>query len=218
MEALEEEIERVGFLPLFAGGVPGFSVEERTASAHWWSDDPRIDPWIWREIVAGRGRIAYGKFFGGRAGFFSLRWFPRLCNWRRDGYDFDARWDEGLAPVRAKRIMDLFSHGEERFSFEAKREAGFGKDGEKNFEGTVTSLMMQTYLVMRDFRRRRNRAGLPYGWHIAVYAAPESVWGYDLVTSAYPEKPEDSRDALYGQLLRVCPGASEEEVRALLGR
>lgn len=216
--ALEAEVDRLGFLPLFAGGVPGFSVEERTAAAQWWTEDPVSDPWLWREQISAGARTAYGKFFGGRAGFISLKWFPRFANWRRDGYDFDARWDEGLANLRAKKIMDLFQNGEERFSFEVKREAGFGKGGEKNFEGVVTSLQMDTYLILRDFRQRRNRAGFPYGWSIAVYAAPESVWGYDLVTSAYGEAPEESRRAVYDRLFRVCPGASGNEAASLLGR
>ena len=38
------EVERLGLLPLFAGEVPGLSVEERTPSAWWWSDTER-DPW-----------------------------------------------------------------------------------------------------------------------------------------------------------------------------
>ncbi len=27
-------------------------------------DDPKQDPWVWREIIAGSGEVAYGKFFG----------------------------------------------------------------------------------------------------------------------------------------------------------
>ena len=41
-------MERLGLLPLFAGEVPGLSVEERTPSAWWWSDTAD-DPWYWRE-------------------------------------------------------------------------------------------------------------------------------------------------------------------------
>lgn len=105
------------------------------------------------------GTVAYGKFFDGKAGFISRAWFPHFANWRRDGYDFDSRWDEELATMRQKRIMDQFLTKDEWFSFELKRQAGFGKSGEKNFEGTVTDLQMGGYLLIRDFRRRRNQAG-----------------------------------------------------------
>lgn len=59
--------------------------------------------------------------------------------------------------------MDRFSEKNEWFSFELKRNAGFGKDGEKNFEGTVTDLQMRIYLLIRDFRQRVNKKGTPYG-------------------------------------------------------
>mgnify|MGYP000584611069 CR=1 FL=1 len=90
-------IEEVGFLPLFRNEIPGFSVEERTTEKYWWSEDPQRDPWVWREIIARRGDIAYGKFFHNKAGFISKKWFPYFANYRRAGYDFDARWDDELA-------------------------------------------------------------------------------------------------------------------------
>lgn len=86
---------------------------------------------------------------------------PHFANWRRDGYDFDSRWEDELAPMRQKRIMDCFSMQEEWFSFALKQRASFGKGGEKNFEGTVTDLQMGGYLLIRDFRQRINKRGAP---------------------------------------------------------
>ncbi len=215
-EELEALVLELGFLPLFAGKIPGFSVEERTVARDWWSEDPLRDPWLWREILAQGGNVVYGKFFGGRAGFVSPRWLPRFANWRRDGYDFDALWEDGKASHRAKKVMDLFGDGQELFSFEIRRQAGFGKEGEKNFEGTVTGLMMQTYLVIRAFRQRRNRFGEPYGWPIAVYTRPEELWGYEAVSAAYEEAPEESREAIIEHLSTLFPVATEKQWKELI--
>ena len=215
-EELEARVEELGFLPLFENEVKGFSVEEHTDPAVWWTDNEARDPWSWREQLARRGRVAYGKFFGGRAGFVSLDWFPRFANLRRDGYDFDALWEEGKAKARMKRIMDLFPGTEERFSNEVRRLAGFGSEGEHGFESTVTALQMQTYLVIRDFRSRVNRAGQPYGWHIAVLCTPEARWGEALVTSAYGEEPAESRELILTHLRERLPGAEEKALRKLL--
>ena len=38
----------------------------------------------------------------------------------------------------------------EIYSNELKKQAGFGKDGEKGFDGAITNLMMQTYLCNCD--------------------------------------------------------------------
>ena len=89
-EELIRWIDEIGFLPLFKNEVDGFSAEENTADLYWWTGDPEQDPWEWRALIARSGRVAYGKFFGKRAGFISKAWFPHFANWRRDGYDFDS--------------------------------------------------------------------------------------------------------------------------------
>ena len=121
-------------------------MEERTASEYWWSKNPEVDPWEWRAIIARSGNVAYGKFFDKKAGFISKEWLPYFVNYRRDGYDFDALWDDEKASRRQKKIMDLFAQenaNAEYYSSEVKQKAGFGKDGEKGFEGTITDLQMQ---------------------------------------------------------------------------
>ena len=87
-------VDEIGFLPLFQNEIGGFSVEENTSDLYWWTGDPEQDPWEWRALIARSGQVAYGKFFGKRAGFISKAWFPHFANWRRDGYDFDSRWED----------------------------------------------------------------------------------------------------------------------------
>ncbi len=192
-------------------------MEEHTADLYWWSGDAEQDPWEWRCLIARSGQVAYGKFFGKKAGFISKAWFPHFANWRRDGYDFDSRWDEELAPMRQKRIMDCFSGQEEWFSFALKRRAGFGKGGEKNFEGTVTDLQMGGYLLIRDFRQRINKKGQPYGWPISVYTTPEALWGYAHISSAYSAEPAQSKGLIYQRVRKNFPAATEATLQAVLG-
>ena len=215
-QELIDWVDEVGFLPLFKNEIDGFSVEEHTSNLYWWSGDPEQDPWEWRKFIARSGRVAYGKFFGKKAGFISKAWFPHFANWRRDGYDFDSRWDEELASLRQKRMMDQFAVQEELFSFELKRLAGFGKGGEKNFEGTVTDLQMYGYLLIRDFRRRLNKKGQPYGWPVSVYTTPEALWGYEHISSAYNQEPSQSRQLIYQQVQRNFPAATEATLHAVL--
>ena len=216
-EDLIDLINEVGFLPLFKNEVDGFSVEENTGYLYWWTGDEEQDPWEWRCLMARSGKVAYGKFFGKKAGFISKAWFPHFANWRRDGYDFDSRWDEELASMRCKRVMDQFENRPELFSFELKRLAGFGKEGEKNFDGTVTDLQMQSYLLIRVYRRRINKKGLEYGWPISVYSTPETLWGYEHISSAYLIDPAASKAMVYQQVLKNFPEAQPTELDAVLG-
>ena len=200
-------VNKIGFLPLFANSVPGFSLEEHTVARYWWSDNEEKDPWQWRVAIAASEKVAYGKFFAGKAGFISLEWFPYFANYRRDGYDFDSLWEDGLAKRREKQIMDCFADRDSYFSYELKSKVAHSSKEKNAFEPVINELQRKTYLVTRDFRQKLNKSGEPYGWHIAVYSPPEAIWGYDAVTSAYKEEPEVSRQRIYDRIREVCSGA-----------
>ena len=211
-----EYINEIGFLPLFKNEIPGFSLEERTVPEYWWSGDMEVDPWEWREIIARRGEVAYGKFFDKKAGFISKEWLPYFANYRRDGYDFDSLWEDGKASRRQKKIMDLFEENEELYSNEIKKLAGFGKGGEKGFDGTITDLQMKTYLTVKDFRQRKNKQGEAYGWPIAIYATSENLFGYDHVRSRYKENPSDSKEAIADHIRDIYPIATEKQIQKII--
>ena len=227
-QALVDRINEIGFLPLFANEIPGFSAEEHVAAKYWWSGDRTQDPWEWREIISASRTAAYGKFFDKKAGFISLRWLPYFANFRRGGYDFDAAWEDAKITRREKLIMDVLTDtdaaGEviwkdtQILSTELKKLAGFGKGGEKNYPGVATELMMKLYLVTADFHRRRNQSGGEYGMPVSVLLPPEAVWGYDAVTAAYDEEPAVSWQRIHDQILVHFPHAEETAIRRLIGK
>lgn len=234
-EELLALVNEVGFLPLMGNDIPGFSVENRTDPSFWWTGNEAKDPWEWRAVLSRTGLVAYGKFFANHAGYVSKEWFPYFANFRRDGYDFDASYDDGLATLREKKIMDLFvpngydidhldpaelpALGCEAsiLSNVMKERAGFGKGGEKNFDGTLAKLQMKGYLVTKDFCQRTKKSGECYGWAVAKMTPPEYLWGYDFVTSQYREKPEDSYRKIITQIQKHYD-ADEKTIRKVLGK
>lgn len=122
-EDLAKLVEQMGFLPLLKNRVAGFSVEEHTPPGLWFADDVE-GPWEWKGPVIHLTGCAYGKFFGGKAGFISRGWFPDFANYRRDGYDFDARYDDGLARSRDKQIFDVLAEHQPMLSKEWRKRTG----------------------------------------------------------------------------------------------
>ncbi len=228
VEELEDYIQEVGFLPLFGNEIRGFSAEERTDPRFWWTEIEDKDPWRWREIIASRGKVAYGKFFDKKAGFISPQWLPYFVNYRRSGYDFDSRWEDGLANRREKAIMDVYFYEDEEgdtiysteriLSTDLKKQCGFGKGGAKNYPGIITGLQMQTYLVITDFARRQNKRGEDYGMPVSIMMTPEAVWGRDLVTAAYKESPLESWNKLFLHVKELYGGADESAIIKLIGK
>jgi hypothetical protein len=214
-DELETLVQRMGLLPFFACGVPGFSVEEFTPGQFWLAEG--VDgPWEWRMEVARRGAVAYGKLFNKKAGLVSREWYPDLANYRRDGYDFDARYEDGLASHKEKCIMDVLLRDGPTLSKDLKKCAGFGKDGMKGFDTAITRLQMQTYVTVHSFEYSRDKHGNPYGWGVARYAASEDVLGEDVTRSAYSRTPEGSKARLMAHLRTLCPQVTEDKLERLI--
>ena len=212
---LEQLVQDWGLLPFFRCGIPGFSVEECTPARYWFVEG--VDgPWEWRMEAARRGVVAYGKLFRKKAGLVSREWYPDLANYRRDGYDFDARYDEGKASRREKAIMDALLQNGPMLSRDLKRAAGFEGGGLKGFDTAITNLQMMTYVTVHSVDYLTDKHGNPYGWGVARYAVTEQVLGEDITRGAYHRDPQESRQRLLRQLGLLCPDAFDDELEKLI--
>lgn len=134
----------------------------------------------------------------------------------------------GLASRREKKIMDFFISEDEEgnsvykddriLSTDLKKMAGFGKGGEKNYPGIITGLQMQTYLVITDFKRRKNKRGEEYGMAVSIMLSPESIWGYDKMTAAYKETLKESWNRIYEHVKEMYLEAQDADIIRLIGK
>ena len=118
---------------------------------------------------------------------------------------------------RCKRILDILELNEDAVGLglltcDIKRRAAL----EKGFEGALTDLQMKSFLIMSDFRQRRNKRGDEYGWHVAELMTPETKWGYDAVNSCH-ESPEASWEKITAQIRKHYPTAGDKEIQKILG-
>lgn len=208
----------MGFLPFFKNVIPGFSVEEYTPSELWFPDDEDEEgPWEWKGPVARGHKCVYGKLFGGKAGFVSLEWFPDLANYRRNGYDFDARYDDGLASYKDKQMWETLRSNGSLLTKELKAACGYGKDGQKGFDTVIARLQMQTYVNVADFEYMADKHGKLYGWGMARYTIPEVEFGEAFIRTAYERSPKESMKRLLDHLLKLLPNSSEKQLLKLIG-
>ncbi len=208
-------VDDIGFLPFFRNHIPGFSIEECCPGELWFAEG--IDgPWEWKGPIARSDQCIYGKFFGNKAGFISRKWLPDFANFRRDGYDFDARYDDGLASRKDKGVFDTVSEHGALLSKELKNICNYRKGGNKGFDTVITRLQMQTYICIADFVYMKDKFGQTYGWGVAKYSTPEAQYGYDYVTSAYQREPDESKEKIISHLNRLLPDAGNEQILKLI--
>lgn len=208
-------VEEIGFLPFWANEIEGFSVEDCCAPELWFSDT--LDgPWEWKGPIARSQKCVYGKFFCNKAGFVSREWLPDFCNFRRDGYDFDARYEDGLASRKDKSVYDALVERGTMLSKELKSICNYRKGGNKGFDTVITRLQRQTYVTISDFVYMQDKVGKTYGWGVARYSTPEAIFGYEYTASAYRRKPETSKERILEHLRTVLPDVPEQKIQKLL--
>lgn len=215
-EELAALINEIGFLPFFQSPVPGFSLKDCVPPELWFPEEGE-GVWEWKGPVIRRSGGAYGKFFKGKAAFISREWFPDFANYRRDGYDFDAAYDDGLASFKEKKIYDTLAEAGDLLSKELRRRSAFVGQAKTGYDATLTRLQMRGYITTTDFEYAVDSKGSPYGWGIARYATPESHFGEDFTGRVYSRTPEESAQRILDHLEKLLPQATPAQLRALLG-
>ena len=219
-EDLVAVVNEIGFLPFFTCRIEGFSLEDNISYDAWyqgrWSGKIHWDAWDWKGQVLQNRELVYGKFFEKKAGFISLQLWPDFCNYRREGYDFDARFDDGLASYKDKGVVDYITGVGATLTKDIKDNLNYNKGGNKGFETVISRLQMETYVVPINYEYSKRKNGDEYGWGNCRYDIAEKYWGDKLCRSAYKRSPQESLNRIVMHVLKALPGLDEDELRALL--
>lgn len=211
---LIEAVNELGFLPFFTNSIEGFSIEEHVDPKIWFSDIE--GPWEWKGPVIRELGCAYGKFFEKKAAYISKKWFPDFANYRRDGYDFDARFDDELASYQDKNLFDLVEANAPVLSKKLKQLGNYKKGGNKGFDTIITRLQTQCYVIISDFTYMTDKLGQSYGWGVAEYSTPERFMGSDFTDCVYNKTPEESYAVIYEHMKKILPDVEDAKIKKFL--
>lgn len=206
-------IDELGFLPLLDGGVPGFSAEEMVdaecryvVTAEGW-DWPL---WKWKGPIITEGDCVYGKFFAGKAGFVSSKWWRDWCNWRRNSSP-----EPAPGSIEETILLTLQTHGS-LITRELRAMCGFtGAKMRSRFDSYVTRLQMQCRIVTEDFVYPRDRHGREYGWGWSLLTTPERLLGKEMCHS--DNSPKQSYALINSHLHAILPTATDSQIARLIG-
>jgi len=210
---LMEYIQEVGFLPLLASGIYGFSAEDVV------DDDCRyvVNPdggwdwplWKWKGPVVTEGNCVYGKFFDKKAGFISKEWWPDFYNYRRS---VCAVPEEGS--IEESILMILREHGS-LITRELRAACGFtGTKMRGKFDGYVTRLQMGCYIVTEDFVYPLDKHNREYGWGWSLLTTPEQLLGVHACQCH--RTAQESYDRMFAHFKSILPEATEEQIKRIL--
>ena len=205
-EQMMELIQQLGFLPLLASGISGYSAEEMADEECRYvvfSDGGWDWPlWKWKGIIINESDCVYGKFFNGKAGFISRTWWPDFYNYRRSIYP-----QPEIGSVEEAILTALREQGS-AIARDLRAACGFsGAKMRSKFDGYVTRLQMATRVVTEDFVYPRDKHNREYGWGWSLLTTPERLYGKD--ACSVDCSPEESYRLMTEHLHTILPYATD---------
>ena len=180
----------------------------------WHTGDPETDPWQWRiRVLEERDDIAYAKLFFGTSGYITEEWYPYFLAVRRNGYDFEDTYENGLISDMEKRVYNAIRDNRRIPAHELKSLCCFSKEENSRYEKAVTSLQMKMFITICGRARKLNSQGIEYGWDSAVFCTCEEFWGDD-ISSDISEK--EAAEKIREQILKLNPNAEERKIRKFI--
>ena len=207
-------VHELGFVPYFRNSIEGFSIEEHIDPRFWFSAEEGA--WEWKGSVIRDTGCAYGKFLERKAVYISAELFPDFANYRRNGYDFDALYDDGMAKRSDKFLYDLLEENAPIISKQLKKLGDYRKGGNKGFDSAILRLQEQCYVLISDFVYMKDKYGQSYGWGVAQYSTPEVFMGNVFTDNVYKREPSQSYMIIYEHLRKILPDADEAQIKRIL--
>jgi len=204
-DQLVEYIHEIGFLPLLKMGYGGWSAEEVVDRSCQYQKLPNGSYewklWKWKGTVLQESGCAYGRFFGGNAGFISHEWWLDFCNWRRSRFPLPAEDSiEGL-------ILQTLQDSGSMVTRQLRAACGFvGPKMRGKFSTYVSHLEMACRIVTEDFVYPIDKEGKEYGWGWSLLTTPEQRFGnYDCQAKRSPEESYNRLKSHFHKILPTFP-------------
>lgn len=210
---LMELIDRVGFLPLLNSGISGFSAEDMVDEECRYVTFPdggwEWPLWEWKGSVITDGGYIYGKFFAGKAGFISRKWWPDFCNYRRSVHPMPE--ENSIEDA----ILQTLTLNGSMITRELRTACGFTGAGMRSkFDSYVTHLQMACRIVTENFVYPHDKHGKRYGWGWSLLTTPEQLYGSEFCKCT--RSPEESFELIKQQLKSVCLNATDKQILKML--
>lgn len=229
-EELEEAAIHYGVLPFFRNNIKGFSVEEMTTPGLLFGGNEFEGCWEWKGPVVRKRTTAYGKFFRKKAGWVSKELLPHFLRYRRSRiWPKAGTTDEMIHDII--EINDCMTSTELRESLLGKPrkrtaydlpdiDTGLPAEGNNKkpsrhiLEAPLQRLQMGGWICISDFRYKQTKNGERYGWGVAEYSTPETLFDREELTSTLG--PEESLELMVEHVRARYPSASPEQLIRLL--
>ena len=174
--------------------------------------DSETDPWEWRiRSVTECDDIAYAKVFNSKGGWITKEWYPYFYAIRRNGYDLDEMYSDGLISGMERDVYNVICESGEIAMHDIKRILNISRESNSKYETTLVKLQMKMFITICGETHKISKIGKPKGWGINVFTPVENFFSDIKIIDR-----ETAIEKITERILEINPLASDKNIKRFL--
>ncbi len=215
-EDFVEKVCELGFLMPRDKAIKGFPVlEDFVCESQWWTNDPDLDPWLWKDRVAEEKKLAYGAFFNGKKGYIAPDFYSVFMDAFRPKSSIEERYEAGKLGLYEWKIWCLITNENRPIgTHEYRRMIDTGKKEKNALDAAVVRLQTTFDITITGNMDMLDQEGNPYNKAVAFDKVDKwipSQW----LSINLPMSHEEAVETIYGRLTDVSKDLDRAQVEKL---
>jgi hypothetical protein len=212
-----EKVDELGFM-FFSKtleGLPAFP--DYTIESNWFTEDPDIDPWLWKYRAPQEKRLAFGNVLGGQKGFVAPRLYQVFYTAYHPQESIEERWAAGEVSQTKRRLWQLFEEDNLLNTSEMRHEMGVTLSrGGSRLDSAIKDLQREYYITVAGSRLKLDKQGKPYGWYENIYSKVRDWAPEKWMKSNHGLKPEEAREMILDAGVKAFRGIDRARLARVL--
>ncbi|SHL45063.1 hypothetical protein SAMN02745136_04931 [Anaerocolumna jejuensis DSM 15929] len=206
-EDFVEKVCELGFLMPKDKDIKGFPVlEDFVPESQWWTNNPDIDPWLWKDRAATEKRLAYGAFFNGKKGYIAPGFYSVFMDAFRPKVSMEERYEAGKLGLYEWKFWCLLTNEKRPIgTHEYRRMIDTGEKGKNALDAAVIRLQTTFDITIAGNMDMLDKEGHPYNKAV-VYDMTDN-WIPPMWLSVNPPMSHyEAVESIYKRLIDVSKG------------
>ena len=184
--------------------IKGFPVlEDFVSESQWWTNDPDLDPWLWKDRVAEEKKLAYGAFFNGKKGYIAPSFYSIFMDAFRPKSSMEERYEAGKLGLYEWKFWCLITNENRPIgTHEYRRMIDIGEKGKNALDAAVVRLQTTFDITITGNMDMLDKEGNPYNKAVTFDKVDKWIPSQWLSINP-PMSHEEAVETIYERLTNV---------------
>lgn len=215
-----EKVNELGFISSSNGIAKGFPcINDFVPETQWWTGDPDLDPWGWKDRAAGEKKLAYGTFFENKKGFIAPGYYSIFLDAFHPAKTMEERQEAGILGKYEWLLWQLLGKENRPLGTHEYR-AMLGvtaKTGQSSLNTAVTNMQLTFDIALTGKVDMVDKNGIPYNTSVGCDKMENWVPAEWLVLNPRMQHLE-ALETIYQRAQQISRGADQESIKKVFSK